>query len=694
MTLRIVGFNLSHDSSACLVEDGQVRAALALERTCRVKRGVVPVHAYASAMADLTRQLLVGAQVGHADIDYWIATSTESRDDDDERRLASTIGLLMPPDRCLALPHPGHHLAHASSAFYTSGFDAAAAIVIDAYGSLIGSRRERETAFEFTCSGPPRTLVQNVRDHERIAGRARDGLLWAPETLSGIGEIYRVVTLALGFNESGTTYDDAGKTMGLAAYGQRLSSENLFIKVGPAGLSFDGAADAMVELGLAVRHNDGLRLLPRPSGAPLQQFHRNLAAQVQAEFEDACLHLTRDVLTRTSCRYLVLAGGCFLNSAVNARILRETGVERLYIFPAATDDGNAVGAALYAHHVLLGAGRVQVKPDRRLPHVFLGPPRLADCDVAALADRWRLRSRRHTTKGAVAEAAAAAIARGEIVGWFQDRAEFGPRSLGARSILCHPGIKGMKDRLNARVKFREAFRPFAASVLAEHAAKWFDLPADDSPFMLLVCPVLAPQADMISEVVHADGTCRIQTVNDDLPGPFRELLEAFEDATGLPMVLNTSFNLRGSPIVEFPEEAVDCLYGSRLDRLFLGNYEIEAPDLAAITPLRSPADVHVIVRDAQMRQRLLDSIAHTVAVVAPTGGRRQRVEGIRLQLFDRATGALTIRQIAADIGVEESDVVDEALELRRHGLVHWAELPALPTSRLSLPQYDPQTLAA
>src|SRR5262249_26770033 len=204
-----------------------------------------------------------------------------------------------------------------------------AAAVVDASGSRVGGGRERETAFAFSTSGPPRTVLQVLRDDDRIAGRMRDGALWVPTALSGIGEVYRVVTLALGFHESGTTYDDAGKTMGLAAYGQRLSAENLFIQLGPAGLSFERAADSLVELGLAVRHDDGLRLMPRPPGAALQQFHRNLAAQIQSEFEDACLHLIRQVLARTQSRCLVAAGGCFLNSVVNARILRETDVERL-----------------------------------------------------------------------------------------------------------------------------------------------------------------------------------------------------------------------------------------------------------------------------------------------------------------------------------------------------------------------------
>src|SRR5215472_12884777 len=225
ISIRTIGFNLSHDSSACLVEDGVIRFALALERTTRVKRGTVPMHVYPAAMADLANELLAASGLSAHDINGWIASSTESRDQADERRLISILGLVAPAERHLALPHPGHHLAHASAAFYTSGFDQAVALIIDCYGSRVRDGRERETAFSFCAGTKPEAVYRVVRDADRIAGYRRDGHVWTPATLSGIGEIYRVVTLALGFRESGTTYDDAGKTMGLASYGKRFTEE-------------------------------------------------------------------------------------------------------------------------------------------------------------------------------------------------------------------------------------------------------------------------------------------------------------------------------------------------------------------------------------------------------------------------------------------------------------------------------------
>ena len=217
----------------------------------------------------------------------------------------------------------------------------------------------------------------------------------------------------------------------------------------------------------------------------------------------------------------------------------------------------------------------------------------------------------------------------------------------------------MKDRLNARVKFREPFRPFAASVLAEHAAKWFDMPAEDSPFMLMVCPVLAAQADAIREVVHADGTCRLQTVPAGLPGLFRALIEEFEGQTGLPLVLNTSFNVRGKPIAEDPREALECLYGTRLDRVFIGDYEIPAPDLAGLRPRAL----------AEPDRRICDE--HD------------------LQMLRMASGNRPLRDISAAAGIGEDDAVDRALRLRRTRLLAWEGVPVLPRPSYPLPQYDP-----
>ncbi|MFC9472715.1 carbamoyltransferase C-terminal domain-containing protein [Nocardia sp. NPDC056952] len=666
MSTRILGLNLSHDASACLVVDGIPRSALALERRVRIKRGTVPLHLFAAEMSRLVHDLLAIDDLSVNDVDYWIATSTESRDEQDEAGLLDTLGLMVAPQRRLTLPHPGHHLAHASAAFYSSGFDSAGALVIDSYGSRLGSGRERETALTFALDQPPQVLFRTRRQGWRIAGRDRNGSRWIPTDLAGIGEIYRVLTLALGFAESGTTYDDAGKTMGLASFGHRLSAEPLFITTDDSGeLTFDRASDSLLELGLAVRCEDGLELKPRQPGEPLTDFHHNLAAQVQHEFEEACLNLARRTMKQSGNRRLVLSGGAFLNSVTNTRIREETEADEIFVFPAATDDGNAIGAALYAYHVLTASDRPTAGIGEAPPTILLGPPRLP-ADIETLAGSYGLRAQRHE-RGAGAHAAAAAIARGEIIGWFQSRSEFGPRALGARSILCHPGIAGMKDRLNARVKHRESFRPFAASVMAEHAEDWFSSVGPSSRFMLLVCPVHPEKRDAISEVTHIDGTCRVQTVYET-DGAYHELLAAFDRLVGLPLVLNTSFNVRGEPIVEFPVHAIDALFSTRIDRVFIGDFEISAPDYSTLIPIRnddSPGD-HV----------------------QPNGTSET-------QLLAHIDGNRSMSQISTASGIELDAAIDAAMWLRRGRTLRWRGLPHLADPGRLLPaQYEPHELGA
>jgi carbamoyltransferase len=677
VTVTIIGFNLSHDSSACLVENGSIRAALALERAARVKRGTVPHHEYAAAMADLTEQLLADAGCTSADVDYWIASSTESRDENEERRLTRYLGLIAPPQKVLRLPHPGHHLAHAAAAFYCSGFEEAVALVIDAYGSLVGDKRERETAFYFRQNQLPGTIFRLLRESSRIAGEIRNGFLTVPEPLSGIGELYRIVTLCLGFRESGTKYDDAGKTMGLSAHGKRISTEALFMCPDGKGICFDRAISSLCDLGLAEHHDGELRLTGRLDDEPISQFHCDLAAQIQAEFEDVTLHLVRRALAEAGSRRLVLSGGCFLNAVLNGRILRESGAKEMFVFPAATDDGTAVGAALYAHHVLVPTRRMPPVRQSTPKHVFWGPNRLGpEADIPGLAHAWGLIVHEHREADMV-RTAAAALADGDLVAWFQGRSEFGPRALGGRSILSHPGVAGMKDKLNARVKFREGFRPFAASILKERAREWFDVVSDDQPFMLLVCRALLRAHEYAGEIVHVDGSCRIQTVAPDFPGAFRKLLEEFDTRTGLPLLLNTSLNLRGMPIVEKPEEAFNCLYGARLDRLFIGSYEILAPRFEGLRPISRVPTLNA--------RRADDRPGHYT--ITDLHGRAQIISGAALQLMAVAKGDCHLGALQAEGSLQMDKLVDLALELRWRGLLEWADLPSADRPAFSPVQY-------
>ncbi|HEX6355311.1 carbamoyltransferase C-terminal domain-containing protein [Actinophytocola sp.] len=645
--MRIVGVNLSHDSSMSLVEDGRVTAALALERITQQKRGTVPWHEYTLAMTRLAVEVLDGAGLTIDDVDYWIGTSTESGDQDEESRLLDILGVLAPERKRLSLPHPAHHLAHASAAFYTSGLSDAAAVVVDTYGSIFNGHRERETAFEFDMRSRPKELFRMTRASTRIAGTIHNGGIFLPENIGGLGELYRIVTLTLGFRESGTAYDDAGKTMGLAPYGKPLSAQSMFIEVSGDGLSFDDAVKSLVDLGFAAYVESGAQLMPRQRGEAISQLHMDLACQIQTEFEEALLYLTSKSLRMSSSRNLALSGGCFLNSTANTRLARELDIDGIAVFPAATDDGNAAGAALYAYYNIVNEPTESAQTTAyTLPDVYLGPPRTSSDRIEQASATWHCEPVHHPDEDSLVRSAAAAIERGEIIGWFQDRAEYGPRALGSRSILCHPGIPGMKDKLNARVKFREGFRPFAASVLGERAAEFFEIPVPESPFMLFVCPVIDGKRRIVEEVTHVDGTCRIQTVAEEPGGLFRKLIERFDELTGIPMILNTSFNLRTRPIVETPGDALNCLFGSRLDRLYIGGYEFSAPAFPDMVPtsLTSGSDR------------------------GPSDPREAKI----LSLVDDSR---SVRRIAEEAGIDCDEAVNLVLDMRRREFLDWAGLP-------------------
>jgi carbamoyltransferase len=654
--MRIVGVNLSHDSSMSLVEDGRIRSALALERITQQKRGTVPWHEYTLAMTELAVQVLAGAGLTVDDVDYWIATSTESATQAEEEKLLDILGVLAPAHKRLALPHPAHHLAHASAAFYTSGLQDAASVVVDTYGSIFDGHRERETAFTFAMGARPEVLFRMTRASTRIAGTIHNDGIYLPESIGGLGELYRVVSLALGFREAGTAYDDAGKTMGLAPYGKPLSKEAMFIDVSSGEMTFDSAVQSLVDLGFAAKVESGAQLVPRQRGEAISQLHKDLAAQIQVEFEQALFHLTGRALSESGSRNLVVSGGCFLNSTANAKLARELDIDTMSVFPAATDDGNAAGAALYAHHNLVELDKPA--ENYRMMDVYLGPPRTAPETIEKAAKTWHTEGVKHADEKSLVQAAAEAIERGEIIGWFQDRAEYGPRALGSRSILCHPGIEGMKDRLNARVKFREGFRPFAASALAEIMHDWFDVPVPDSPFMLFVCPVKDHKRAQVEEITHVDGTCRIQSVGEREGGIFRKLIERFDQLTGLPMILNTSFNLRTKPIVETPGDALNCLYGSRLDRLFIGQYEFTAPRFADMVP-------------------------------QPLASDRGPIDPTEAQILSFADGARSVREIAEAIGMETEKTVNLVLDMRRREFLDWTGLPnKYRELEIPVPQYQ------
>jgi carbamoyltransferase len=432
-----------------------------------------------------------------------------------------------------------HHCAHAAAAFFASPFEEAAVLTVDRGGDCVS-----------TTAGYGRgqrlTTTMEIRQ---------------PHSL---GEIYTAITYWLGFRPNA----GEGTVMGLAPYGSEAYVEEFsdFVRLDPGGgfrVNLDWFSYQNERGPLSRRYLNRFGP-PREPESDLTDHHRAVAYAVQVVIEEAAVHLARALHARTGSRTLALGGGLALNSAMNARLVADTPFEEVFIQPAAGDSGNALGAALYVWHNALGHPR-----DWRMEHAYLGSG-FAEADVErAIAGRG-LRAR---VVADPAVAAADLLARSKIVGWFQGRAEIGPRALGARSILADPRPAEMRDVINARVKHREDFRPFAPSVLHECGADYF-CGYRRSPFMLLVLPVRGDRRAMIPAVTHVDGTARLQSVDGANP-LFRRLIEQFQARTGIPVVLNTSFNVRGEPIVRWPEEAVADFEATGMDALVLGDMLLE-----------------------------------------------------------------------------------------------------------------------
>lgn len=433
-----------------------------------------------------------------------------------------------------------HHLCHAAAAFYTSGFERAAFLIADGYGE--------RTA-----------LTMGVGEGEQLTPLSE---VHYPNSL---GAVYAAVTEHLGFAPN----SGEGTVMALAALGEASFSEEFerVVTLEPEGRLRVDASYFGFAPGSLRRCSDRFVETfgpPRAPGEELTDRHRDLAATVQRRTEEALVHAARWLRDASGARALVMAGGVALNSVANTRILEECGFESLNTFPAPADSGAALGAALLVAHGTLG------RPRGEQPYSdFLGPASEArPQDVFAAAGQHFVELERPEAE------AARRIAAGQIIGWYQGRMELGPRALGNRSILADPRQEKTKELLNRRVKHREPFRPFAPAALEEAAGEFFEgtLP---SPFMTRVHRVKPGLREHIPAVLHADGTARLQTVSARQNPLFHALIASFRDRTGLPIVLNTSFNDNGEPIVESLSDALRCFHSTGLDALIAGNCLIE-----------------------------------------------------------------------------------------------------------------------
>ncbi len=551
----------SHDSAAALVCDGKLVAAVAEERLTRVKhqggppknavawclesaglspRDVDHVAAYMKPGERVARRLAYRLKTA-ARAPFYSAAYAGYELAHNARYVLDMRGLCSPRTK---LHYMAHHPAHAASAFLVSPFDEAALLTIDYIG-------------EWTSTW------QGIGRGTRIEP------LHAINYPHSLGVFYSAITDYLGFQRASDEY----KVMGLAPYGEPEFYDEFRSIVAPNGR----LGDYQINLDwTAFQYRPGSKRgyfsdkflqrfgAPRVKGEEVEKRHRNIAASAQKVVEEAVLRMARALHEETGMKNLCLAGGVALNCSMNGRLLREGPFDRIFIQPAAGDDGIAIGGAMQLYHEISGAARGYEMHDARLG------PEFTDAEMREAIKRSGLPSE---SPSDLEMRAAKLIADGNIVGWFQDRAEFGPRALGARSILADPTRADMKDRVNSVVKHRESFRPFAPSCVEERAADFFP-GCGDSPFMLFVHKVASDKQALLPAITHVDGTARVQTVSPKVQPRYHRLLLEFEKRCGVPIVLNTSFNVMGEPIVNTPDDAVRCFLGTGIDALVLGNHII------------------------------------------------------------------------------------------------------------------------
>jgi carbamoyltransferase len=506
-----------HNTGASAVRERSGKLDVALlseERLDRLKDSrSFPHH---SAHACLRE---VGASdAGEADLvvlDY-IVRGDDWRQDQ-FKRPCSTANFLdeLDPEKLIII---NHHLAHAYGVFHSSSFPEAAVLIVDGRGS----DKETQSLFYAGPSG-----IELIDKTDQI----------------GIGLLYAAVTQAIGFGLL-----QEGKTMGLAPYGRG---------VGDPVFDFGGKFSGIVT-DYSRFCTDGNYAIRAPH-RPIRTFEDKARAafEVQEECERALLHLARYAKERTGARYLCLSGGVALNSVSNYQILKSGLFEDIFINPAASDTGIPLGCALYGYYSMGGKLRSEISP-------YLGPTYPSKKIEEAINRYSGYRVFRNDAR----HLACKLLAANRIVGRFEGRSEMGPRALGHRSILMSPLKPENKDVLNARVKFREAFRPFAPAVLEERAAEYFEIDRA-CPYMLLIPPVRKEKRHLIPAVTHVDGTARLQTVTRERNGAFYDIIEEFGKLTGVPVILNTSFNVAGEPIVETPTDAIKCFLSTDIDALLI-----------------------------------------------------------------------------------------------------------------------------
>jgi carbamoyltransferase len=586
--MRILGISaFYHDSAAALIDDGRIVAAAQEERFTRKKHDPAFPHnaiGYCLAEADIAADELDhvvfydkpflkferlletyialaprGFRSFKMSIPLWLKEKLFQKS-----LLTDEIGKFSEAFDKSRLLFCEHHLSHAASAFFPSPFENAAVLTMDGVG-------EWATTSAAIGEGSRLEIFQEIH---------------FPHSL---GLLYSAATYYTGFKVNSGEY----KVMGLAPYGEPKYAKRILDNL--IDLKPDGSFRLDMSYfdyctGFTMTNDRFAKLFGQPVRSPdqlLTPFHMDVAASIQAVLDEAVLRMTRSLAKQTGSRNLCLAGGVALNCVANGKVLRDGHFDNIWIQPAAGDAGGAVGSALAAHHIFKGQPRKTNGADG-MAGSYLGP----GFEQANIERRLTAAGARFAVldEPAMIDGTAEALAAQKAVGWFQGRMEFGPRSLGARSILGDPRSPAMQKNLNLKIKYRESFRPFAPAVLREDVSDWFDL-GSDSPYMLLVADVrkdrhrrMSPDErslfgidklnvarSEIPAVTHVDYSARIQTVHRETNPLFHQLLCRFKSLTGCPVLVNTSFNVRGEPIVCTPEDAFRCFMGNELDLLVVGN---------------------------------------------------------------------------------------------------------------------------
>jgi carbamoyltransferase len=594
----ILGLNAYHgDSSVCLLRDGRLVAAAEEERFRRIKH-------WAGLPTEAIQFCLREANIQMSDVDH-IAINRDPKVNrlrrlayvvaqrpsfglvmDRLRNLGKVAGVeralteLFPRQRVRAkIHHIEHHLAHLASAFLVAPFKEAVVLSVDGFG-------------DFTSAA----WGMGRGNHIRI-----DGRIYFPHSL---GVFYSALTQYLGFPHFGDEY----KVMGLAPYGQPnyLDAMRQIVRVRKDG-TFRLALQYFRHHKENVTHRwnncspeigelfspelEKLLGPPRGKDQPLEQKHKDIARSVQAMYEEAFFALLQKLHARYKCQALALSGGCAMNSVANGKIYEHSPFRKMYLPAAAGDAGGAIGAAYAVWHQY-----TPLSPRYHMAHAYCGP----GADPASIARLVAARQDQLTAEECTMETipeqdelcrrTAAAVAEGQVIGWFQGRLEWGPRALGNRSIICDPRRGDMKEILNLKIKRRESFRPFAPSVLREAVGEWFETD-DDVPFMMQVFQVRQEKRALVPATTHVDGSGRLQTVHRETNPLYYNLIEHFRLLTGVPMVLNTSFN-ENEPVVCRPEEALDCFLRTKMDILVLGQCFIQRKAATATATNAAPEKVN------------------------------------------------------------------------------------------------------